>query len=98
MKLSKIMASSIRQKVLRVLSHKRRIGIIQLVKELNSTYNDVARNLRILETEDIVMLSRIDHRVYVSLNSENANTKILIDALKLLDSCPDANTHKGLAV
>ena len=50
------------------------------------------RNVRILEGEGIVRLIRVDRRCYVSLNFENGKTKILIEALELLNSRPILNT------
>ena len=87
--LSEIVASAGRQNILRVLSHTREIGITQLVKAVNSTYNEVMRNVRILEGEGIFRLILVGRRCYVSLNYENVKTKILIEALGLLDSRPD---------
>lgn len=87
--LSEIVASAGCQNILRVLSHTREIGITRLVKAVNSTYNEVMRNARILEGEGIVRLIRVGRRCYVNLNYENVKTKILIEALKLLDSRRD---------
>lgn len=87
--LSEIVASGCRQKILRALSHTREIGITQLVKAVNSTYNEVMRNVRILEGEGIFRLILVGRRCYVSLNYENVKAKILIEALGLLDSRPD---------
>lgn len=93
MELGLIMASSCRQNILRVLCHKRKIGLTKLVEETNSTYNEVMRNIRILEGADIVKLVRYGRRRYIILNDENFRTKVLIEALGLLDSRPDLKRH-----
>ena len=89
MELRLIMASSCRQNILRVLSHRNKIGLTKLVEETNSTYNEVIRNIHILEGEEIVKLVRYGRRCNVVLNDENFRTKVLIEALGLLDSRPD---------
>jgi predicted transcriptional regulator len=96
--LSQIIASSIRQNILRVLNNKREIGLTKLVEAVNSTYNEVMRNVRILEDEGIVRLIRVGRRCCVSLNYENVNTKILIEALELLDSRPDFKQLHGALI
>jgi hypothetical protein len=88
MELGLIMASSYRQNILRVLYHKQKIGLTTLVEETNSTYNEVTRNIHILEVEGIVKLVRYNRRCNVVLNDENFRTKVLIEALRLLDSKP----------
>jgi predicted transcriptional regulator len=64
--LSAILASASRQNILRVLSHSREIGITKLVEAINSTYNEVKRNVCILESEGIVKLRRVERRCYIS--------------------------------
>ena len=56
------------------------------MKKTNSTYNEVIRNLSILEREGIVKINRSERRCNVSLNYENAKTKALLEALKILDT------------
>jgi DNA-binding transcriptional ArsR family regulator len=96
--LSEILASYSRQNILRALYHKHEIGLTKLVEDVNSTYNEVMRNVRILEGEGIVTLIRCGHRCYISLNYENSKTKILIEALYLLDSKPDFTRQQGALV
>jgi predicted transcriptional regulator len=88
--LKKLLASPIRQRILEVLSEsKGEIRVMQLVRLVGSPYNDVNRNLGILETEGIItnVYSRpVKHGVIrtVKLNRENPKTAILLQALKLL--------------
>jgi len=89
--LSKLLASSLRQKILRELSKTHEIRIMKLVSNLNTTYNELNRNLTILEKEGIVKDEyrvRVKHgkvRV-ITLNRENSKTKLLLTTLKTLDN------------
>ena len=88
--LSKVLASSLRQKILKVLSEKREMQVMKLVSSVGSTYNELNRNLLILEKEGIIINEyrvKVRHgkvRV-IRLNRENSKTKLLLAALKTLD-------------
>jgi hypothetical protein len=64
---------------------------MRLVSTVNSTYNEVNRNLVLLEREGIIINEyrvKVKHgkiRV-IRLNKDNSKTKILLAALKTLDS------------
>jgi predicted transcriptional regulator len=89
--LSKVLASSLRQKILKVLSEKRDLQVMKLVSSVGSTYNELNRNLLILEKEGIIINEypvKVRHgkvRI-IRLNRENSKTKLLLAALKTLDS------------
>lgn len=91
MNLSKVLASSLRQNILKELSKILEIRVMKLVEAVGSTYNEVNRNLEILEKEGIITN---DYRVKVRhgkvrviwLNRDNPKTKILLQALKTLDN------------
>lgn len=88
--IGKILASSLRQKLLIELSKTREIQVMKLVSNVNSTYNDVNRNLLILVKEDIII---DEHQVKVKrgkvkvirLNQENPKTALLLQALKTFE-------------
>lgn len=84
--LCELVASSLRQNILRVLYHNGEIGLTKLVTETKSTHSEVMRSLRIYEGYAIIRVRRVDHRVYVSLNFENEDTTTLLEALWLLES------------
>ena len=48
-------ASSLRQKIVKELSTSREIRVMKLVRRVSGTYNEVNRNLEILETEGIII-------------------------------------------
>ena len=91
MDLRKVLASTLRQNVLKELSKTREIRVMKLVDAVSSTYNELNRNLEILEKEGIITN---DYRVKVRhgkvrvirLNRDNPKTKILLQALKTLDN------------
>ncbi len=91
MDLSKVLASSLRQKILRELAKNREIRVMKLVSNVNSTYNELIRNILILKKEGIITDEyrvKVKHgkvRV-ITLNRDNPKTKVLLAALKSLDS------------
>jgi hypothetical protein len=91
-KLEQIIASSCRQKMLLALAKVRRTHVTQLVRMINSTYNQVNRNLLILENEKIIKTERLGYLRIVELNVENPKTMALLKALELLDK-PIPNSH-----
>jgi predicted transcriptional regulator len=88
--LRKVLASSLRQNILKVLSQTREMQVMKLVSSVGSTYNELNRNLGILEKEGIIIN---DYRVKVRrgkvrvirLNRDNPRTEVLLKALKTLD-------------
>ena len=85
MKLNKILASSCRQKILLALSRMKKANMMKLVRSINSTYNKVDRNLRILEEEGIITSRHVGRNRILTLNYENTKTATLLKALKVLD-------------
>ena len=86
MNLERLLASSYRQKILKELSKVKQIHIMGLVRNINGTYNEVNRNLKILEKEGIISDQRVGRRRVIRLNRENPKTTLLLKALKLLST------------
>ncbi len=90
MELKKVLASSLRQNILKELSLTRELRVMELVRRTGSTYNELNRNLEILEKENLIINEyrlKVRHgkvRV-ISLNRDDRRTKILLDVLKVLD-------------
>jgi predicted transcriptional regulator len=89
--LSKVLASSLRQKILRELSKTSEIRVMKLVSKLNTTYNELNRNLVILEKEGLITDEyrvKVKHGTIrvIALNRDNSKTKLLLTILKTLDS------------
>lgn len=90
MNLIKLLASSLRQNMLRELSMTEEIRMMELVRRVDSTYNEVNRNSGIMEEMGIIFNEypvKVRHgkiRV-IKLNRENPKTKVLLKALKTLD-------------
>jgi len=88
-----VLASSLRQKILRELSKTRELQVMQLVSKVNSTYNELNRNVMLLEKEGIIINEfrvKVRHgkiRI-IRLNKDNPKTKILLATLQTLDANP----------
>ena len=88
--LRRVIASSVRQKILKVLSEKLELQVMKLVSSVGSTYNGLNRNLLILEKEEIIINEyrvKVRHgkvRV-IRLNKDNPKTQVLLKVLKTLD-------------
>jgi hypothetical protein len=59
------------------------------VRTVNSTYNEVNRNLRILEREGLVTQQHVEHRRIVRLNFKNEKTVVLLKLLKIINGSVD---------
>lgn len=86
MELKKLLASSLRQKILKCLSESKQINVMGLVRKINSTYNEVNRNLIILEKEGIVTNIRCGRMRVIKLNRENPKAVLLLQVLQQLES------------
>ncbi|HVO36770.1 MAG TPA: hypothetical protein VMT01_01200 [Candidatus Acidoferrum sp.] len=86
LKLRQIIASSCRQKILLTLSKVKRTHVTNLVRLVNSTYNQVDRNLRILEEEGIIGIKRYGRMKMIELKLENPRTQTLLKTLHQLEN------------
>lgn len=57
---------------------------MDLVRRVNSTYNQVNRNLQILEQEGIAESEYYGRMRLIRLNRENPKTKAILQALRIL--------------
>jgi DNA-binding transcriptional ArsR family regulator len=89
MKQNKILASSCRRKILKALSEKKEITMMKLVRIVNSTYNEVDRNLHILEGEGLVTQRYVGRKRVVHLNFKNEKTLVSLKILKILERSVD---------
>jgi DNA-binding transcriptional regulator GbsR (MarR family) len=82
--LNTILLSICRQEILRALTKNNKMRIMQLVKATGFSYNEVDRNVRILENQALV--SQVRRRGYriVSLNLENERLPVLLNVIGLL--------------
>jgi len=67
------------------LSKNKQTHVTNLVRIINSTYNQVNCNLEILEEEGIIKTARYGHVRIIGLNLENPKTLTLLKALEMLD-------------
>jgi predicted transcriptional regulator len=59
---------------------------MELVRKVNSTYNQVNSNLHILEKEGVVFDEHLGRMRVIRLNKENSRTRLLLQALKMLEN------------
>jgi DNA-binding transcriptional ArsR family regulator len=59
---------------------------MELVREINSTYNQVNASLLVLKQEGIITEERLGRLRIIRLNKENPKTTIILKALKNLAS------------
>ena len=59
---------------------------MKLVRTVNSTYNEVNRNLRILEGAGLITQQRIRRKRIIRLKLENKKTLAVLKALKILET------------
>jgi len=84
LELERILASSCRRRILLTLSKVKRTHVTNLVRIVNSTYNEVNRNLQILEKENIIKITYYGRKRMIELNKESPKTKVLLKVLNLL--------------
>lgn len=85
MKLNRVVASLCRQKILLELSKEKELTMMALVRKINSTYDEVNRNLQILQKEALITQQYLGRLRLIRLNLNNKNVSILLHALKSLE-------------
>ncbi len=80
------MASSCRRRIMQVLLSIGQTNVMDLVRRVNSTYNQVNSNLQILHKEEIIFDEHLGRMRMIKLNKENPKTLRLLQALKILNS------------
>lgn len=84
MKLEQIIASSCRQRMILALFGAKEMHLNKLIRTLNSTYNEVNRNVQILENEGVIKLTRLGRLKIIELERTNPKTEKLIKSLRIL--------------
>lgn len=59
---------------------------MNLVRDVNSTYNEVNRNLHILVQEQLVVQTYVGKKRFLHLNFRNEKTSVMLQILELLDN------------
>lgn len=86
MNLKRVLASSCRQRLLEELAQVKDLHVNALVRQMNSTYTDVARNLMILQKEGLIVEKHVGRQRRIGLNRENNKIKLLLQVLKTLEN------------
>jgi hypothetical protein len=79
-----VLASSCRRRIIKVLSVSGSTNVMQLVRQTNSTYNQVNIHLGILASEGIVFDRHSGRMRWICLNKDNPKTGLLLKALAIL--------------
>jgi DNA-binding transcriptional ArsR family regulator len=86
MSLEKIISSKIRRRIIKELRKVGNTNIMDLVRMVNSTYNQIIPHLIALENEGVVSEQRYGRVRMITLEQENEKTKLLLQALKILNT------------
>ena len=82
--LESILSSRCRRRIINYLVANGSCNIMRLVAGINSKYPQVNAELQVLRSEGIVEEKRVGSMRMISLNKENPDTAVLVEALKLL--------------
>ena len=85
MELEALISSKVRRRIVRVLWKLGSTNIMDLVRRVNSTYNQIIPHIVVLEREGIVNESLCGRRRMIVLQRENHKTVLLLQALKILE-------------
>jgi predicted transcriptional regulator len=85
MDLESILSSACRRKIIKYLTENGPTNIMQLILGINGKYPQVNSELQILQKEEIIIDQHIGRMRLIRLSKENPRTKLLLEALKLLD-------------
>jgi DNA-binding transcriptional ArsR family regulator len=85
MSLDNLLNSKVKRRIIRVLWKIGSTNIMDLARRTNSTYNQLIPHLVALEKEGVVSEHRYGRMRMITLERENEKTKLLLQALKILD-------------
>jgi hypothetical protein len=68
---------------------------MELVRKVNSTYNQVNSNLQILREEGIIFDQHLGRMRVIRLIKENPRTTLLLQALKILETSEEMQPSKN---
>ena len=84
--MEQIIASLCRQKILLALSRVKKTHVTNLVRITNSTYNQVRRNIDIMEKEGMIKIQNYGNMKMIELDFSNPKTVKLLKALQSLQT------------
>lgn len=83
--MEKIFASTCRTKMLKLLAKKRETNIMDIVRKTNSTWSEVDRNIKFLESLGIVESRLWQNRRLIKLKEKSGKVEAILKALKILE-------------
>jgi DNA-binding transcriptional ArsR family regulator len=69
---------------------------MELVRKVNSTYNQFNSHIQVLQKEGIVTDERLGRQRFVKLKRESPKTLLLLEALRILKAVEDRQVGKGI--
>jgi predicted transcriptional regulator len=84
MDLESILSSSCRRKIIKILASYGPTNLMELIRKANSKYPQLNSEVKILQTENIVIDEHIGRMRRIKLNKENPKNLTLLKALKIL--------------
>lgn len=85
MDLETVLSSSCRRRIIKILASDGSTNIMELIRKANSKYPQLNSEVKILQTEDIVIDDHMGRMRIIKLNKESPKTKSLLEALKILN-------------
>jgi predicted transcriptional regulator len=92
MDLETILSSACRRRIIKILASEGSTNIMELIRKANSKYPQLNSEVRILQTEDIVIDEHVGRMRIIKLNKENPKTLTLLEALKILNNEKNINS------
>jgi hypothetical protein len=89
MDLEEILSSACRRKIIKYLADNGVTNIMRLILGIRGKYPQTNAELKILQKEGIVSDRHIGRTREIRLSRENANTGLILEALKILHSRDD---------
>jgi predicted transcriptional regulator len=84
MDLESILSSSCRRKIIKILASDGSTNMMELIRKANSKYPQINAEVKILQTEGIIVDERLGRMRRIKINRENPKTLALLKALKVL--------------
>ena len=83
--MKKIFASKCRIDVLKLLANKGETNITDIVRQTNSTWSEIDRNVKLLEKMGVISTRFSQNRRLIRLNKRDGKAEVVLKALRMLE-------------
>jgi hypothetical protein len=90
MDLEHLLSSACRRKIIKALAENGELNVMKLILKIRGKYPQVNANLQVLQKECIVIDQHYGRIRLIKLNKENSKTKLLLEALEILNKSQGA--------